>query len=100
MKKIGFLFGDEISFSKSLISFINSTNNINVYAEEIKIGIFNTEDTLDFDVIFDRFSHKVPFYKTILNVINDKGIKIIVKEYNIILIVNQDKAGETECKEE
>ena len=77
MKKIGFLFGDEISFSKSLISFINSTNNINVYAEEIKIGIFNTEDTLDFDVIFDRFSHKVPFYITILNVINDKGIKII-----------------------
>lgn len=77
MKKIGFLFGDEVSFSNDIIEFINLKNNLDIIAEEIKIGIFNFENSLDYAVIFDRFSNKVPFYKTVLKFLNNKGIKII-----------------------
>ena len=83
MKKIGFLFGDEIEFSKAVMEVINSDNNLDVKAEEIKLGILGLEDKSQYSVIFDRFSIRFPFYKSVMRFFEQQGTKIVnsTKEY-------------------
>ncbi|MCX6155836.1 MAG: hypothetical protein NT007_16950 [Candidatus Kapabacteria bacterium] len=66
MKKIGILYGLEQSFPPALIGRINETANGTVVAELIKIGGVRMDEKCPYDVIFDRVSHEVPFYRSYL----------------------------------
>ncbi len=65
MKKIGLLFGNQVDFPFRIIDYINSTQK-EILAEPIRIGFVATENSLDYDVIFDRISYSVPLYQSIL----------------------------------
>ncbi|MDT3739037.1 MAG: hypothetical protein RO257_05990 [Candidatus Kapabacteria bacterium] len=65
MKKIGILFGSEKSFPSDLISVINSMKN-KVKASRISLDALKLNDKNIYSLIYDRISHKVPFYKNFL----------------------------------
>lgn len=65
MKKIGVFCGADISFPNSIIDYINSKSS-NVVAELVKIGAYRIDENLEYDLIFDRVSHDVPMYQSIL----------------------------------
>jgi len=66
MKKIGILFGMEDCFQWALIDKINSMNVKGVMAEAVKTGHVTMGVKSDYDVILDRISHDIPFYKVFL----------------------------------
>jgi glutathione synthase/RimK-type ligase-like ATP-grasp enzyme len=76
MKKIGILYGDEQNFPQELIKNINSKEK-NIIAEEISLDIYTYEDVLDYNVIFDRISNKVDFYRSILKSAVTSGVKVV-----------------------
>lgn len=66
MKRIGLLFGIDTNFPLDVISYVNSKKLKDISCEEIKIGITNLSSELKYDVIFDRISEYVDFYKSYL----------------------------------
>ncbi|KPM49693.1 ATP-grasp domain-containing protein [Jiulongibacter sediminis] len=67
MKKIGILFGMENTFPYALIEHINElTGKKGIIAEPVLIGKVNHSDPTEYDVIIDRISHEVPFYRAYL----------------------------------
>jgi glutathione synthase/RimK-type ligase-like ATP-grasp enzyme len=77
MRKIGMLFGMETGFPQALIEQINSLGIKGIQAEEIKTGAISNINSLNYDVIFDRVSHEVLFYKAILKNAVINGTKVI-----------------------
>lgn len=77
MKKIGLLFGIDSEFPTALIEAINKIAPENIIAEEIKIDIVSMTDNCEYDVILDRISDHVPFYKSYLKFAAFKGCKVI-----------------------
>ncbi len=77
MKKIGFLYGIEQTFSRSVIESINNLNIKGVSAELMKVGATKTEDIFKYKVILDRASHEVPFYRSVLKLAFLRGVKIV-----------------------
>lgn len=77
MKKIGLLYGMEQSFPPALIDKINSKNQQNLIAETIKVGGFKMNDMIEYDIILDRVSHEVPFYRSLLKLASINGTRII-----------------------
>jgi glutathione synthase/RimK-type ligase-like ATP-grasp enzyme len=66
MKKIGILYGQERSFPMALIEKINSKNIEEVYAEPVRIDKVIQGEKPGYEVIIDRISQDVPFYRTYL----------------------------------
>jgi glutathione synthase/RimK-type ligase-like ATP-grasp enzyme len=66
MKKIGILYGAEISFPHALIERINSKKDKSVSAEGVKIDKVIQARPSEYAVIIDRISHKIPFYRAFL----------------------------------
>lgn len=67
MKKIGILFGTENTFPYALIEHINEITGQNgIKAEPVIIGKVKHDEPSEYDVIIDRISHKVPFYRSYL----------------------------------
>ncbi len=66
MKKVGILVGREQTFPASLIEKINERGEGAVTAEMIKVGGVRHEMEKQYDVIVDRISHEVPFYRAML----------------------------------
>lgn len=66
MKKVGLLVGRERTFPVSLIDSINERGGGEVVAEFVKVGGVRHEGALDYDLIIDRISHEVPFYRAFL----------------------------------
>jgi glutathione synthase/RimK-type ligase-like ATP-grasp enzyme len=77
MKKIGILYGMEQSFPESLIAYINSKNIKDISADMIKIGTVSMESVYDYNVILDRVSQEVQYYRSILKHITLKGTHVI-----------------------
>jgi hypothetical protein len=63
--KIGILVGREGTFPQALIKEINE-RNANITAEYIKLGGVRMAEPCPYDVIIDRISHDVPFYRAYL----------------------------------
>lgn len=63
MKKIGILHGQEKTFPEAFIERINQKGEKGISAEVIKIDKIIQGEPLEFDVIFDRISQDVPFYR-------------------------------------
>jgi hypothetical protein len=66
MKKIGILFGKERSFPEAFIERINHKNAEGIIAEPVIIDKLMQGEPSGYDVIIDRISQDVPFYRAYL----------------------------------
>ena len=77
MKKVGILTGREITFPESIIKSINEKGNGEVTAEMIKVGGIRLDEAKNYDVVIDRISHEVPYYRATLKRMALEGTYII-----------------------
>ena len=66
MKKIGILFGQERSFPQAFVNKVNELEGTEIVAEFVNINKVFQGETLGYDVIIDRISQDVPFYRAAL----------------------------------
>ncbi|MDT4952972.1 MAG: hypothetical protein QOJ02_1110 [Acidobacteriota bacterium] len=66
MKKVGILVGREQSFPEALISSINERGKGEVIAEFIVVGGVRYDHQRQYDLVIDRISHEIPFYRATL----------------------------------
>ncbi len=74
--KIGVLVGREETFPPALIKEINSRQSV-VRAEYVKLGGVRMAEECEYDVIIDRISHEIPFYRSYLKTAVLAGAKVI-----------------------
>lgn len=77
MKKIGILFGQENTFPQALVDKINEKNTDGITAEFVTIDKVIQGEFCGYDVIFDRISQDVPFYKGFLKNASIGGTAVI-----------------------
>ncbi len=77
MKKVGILVGREESFPEALIKSINERGQGEVVAEFIKLGGVRLDEPRRYDLVIDRISHEVPFYKASMKRLALEGTKVI-----------------------
>lgn len=63
MKKVGILVGREKSFPEALIQSINERGKGETIAEFVTVGGVRAVESRRYDLIIDRISHEVPFYR-------------------------------------
>ncbi|MDP2053204.1 MAG: hypothetical protein Q8L75_06185, partial [Acidobacteriota bacterium] len=66
MKKIGILFGMENTFPSALVERITAMNVAGVSAEFVQIADVRMAEPCGYDVIVDRISHDIPYYRSYL----------------------------------
>jgi glutathione synthase/RimK-type ligase-like ATP-grasp enzyme len=66
MKRVGILVGRERTFPEALINLINERGKGETTAEMIKVGGVRLDMEKKYDLIVDRISHEVPFYRGFL----------------------------------
>lgn len=66
MKRIGVLFGQERTFPLALVERINAGSGGEVQAEPVRVGGVSLETPRTYDLILDRISQDIPFYRAIL----------------------------------
>ena len=66
MKRVGILVGREKTFPEALIKNINERGNGNTVADYVKLGGVRHDDPPRYDLVVDRISHEVPFYRASL----------------------------------
>ncbi|HVG34119.1 MAG TPA: hypothetical protein VM911_13605 [Pyrinomonadaceae bacterium] len=66
MNKVGILVGREQSFPEALIKSINERGHGETVAEFIKVGGVRHTYTRQYDLIIDRISHEIPFYRALM----------------------------------
>ena len=66
MKKIGLLFGMENTFPPAVVEKINSMKVEGVSAEFVTIGGIRMDEPKKYDVIIDRISQDIQFYRAYL----------------------------------
>ncbi len=76
-KKIGLLFGMEDTFPWALINEINSRGGDQVEAAAVEMSYVKDDGVFPYDLILDRISHEVPFYRTYLKCAAASGVKIV-----------------------
>jgi len=74
-KKIGLLFGMEDTFPWALIEEINK-RGVEVEASPVQLSYIKDNDGPGYDLILDRISHEVQFYRTYLKCAAAKGTTI------------------------
>ncbi|MBL7976666.1 MAG: hypothetical protein JNJ85_17255 [Candidatus Kapabacteria bacterium] len=77
MKLIGLLFGMEQSFPPALVERINSMHLDDVRAEFVKTGGVLMNEVSKYDVILDRISQDIPFYRAMLKLAQLNGTRVI-----------------------
>jgi hypothetical protein len=77
MKKIGILFGKENTFPPAVVQYINSMNVPDVTAEYVKIGGIKMAFPSGYDVIIDRISQDIEFYRAFLKNAALSGTRVI-----------------------
>ena len=77
MARIGVLYGMEESFPPALVDHINARGVSGVTAEHLKVGGVRMAEPCGYDVIVDRISHDIPFYRSYLKNAVLTGTKVI-----------------------
>jgi len=77
MKRVGILAGREQTFPESFIKSINEKSGGSVVAEMITVGGIRLDEPRKYDVIIDRISHEVPYYRAMLKRMALEGTYII-----------------------
>jgi hypothetical protein len=75
-KRIGLLVGREWSFPPAFIDEVNRRDQ-GVLAEPVAIGAVAMDQPCPYDVIVDRISHEVPFYRTYLKQCVLEGVAVV-----------------------
>jgi hypothetical protein len=76
-KKIGVLFGMEDSFPWALINAINERGGERVEASAMQISYLKDDGVFPYDLILDRISHEIQFYRTYLKCAMASGVKVV-----------------------
>jgi hypothetical protein len=77
MKRVGILVGREQTFPESIIRSINEKGGGKVVAEMMTVGGIRLDEPKRYDVIIDRISHEVPYYRAMLKRMALEGTYII-----------------------
>src|SRR6266446_1028903 len=77
MKRVGILVGREKTFPEALIRNLNERSQGAVTAEYIKLGGIRYDAPPRYDLVIDRISHEVPFYRATLKRMALEGTFII-----------------------
>ncbi|MCK9282207.1 MAG: hypothetical protein M0P71_16450 [Melioribacteraceae bacterium] len=77
MKKIGILFGQENTFPPAFIEKINSMKEPGISAEFVQLNKIIQGEPLSYDVIIDRISQDIPFYRSVLKNAAISGTAVI-----------------------
>lgn len=77
VRKIGILFGMEDTFPWALIDVINARSSEGVAADPVAVSFLKDHASFEYDLILDRISHVVPFYRTFLKAAIYQGIQVI-----------------------
>ncbi len=77
MKTIGVLFGMENTFPGALVERINAMGVPDVSAEFVRAGAAKMAEPCGYEVIVDRISHDIPFYRAWLKNAALSGARII-----------------------
>jgi hypothetical protein len=76
-RRIGLLFGMEDTFPWALIEAINSRAGDAVEASALEISYLKDDGVFAYDLILDRISHEVPFYRTMLKCAAASGVIVV-----------------------
>ncbi len=79
-KKIGLIIGQEWDWPEAFMKAINEDDN-NMTAELVKLGGTFMEELCHYDVIIDRISHEIPYYRAYLKYASIQGAYIINNPY-------------------
>ena len=78
MKTIAILRGMETTFPDALVHHINETyRDREIRAVFAEIGAVTMDDDPSYDVVLDRISHEVPFYRSYLKWASLKGVVVV-----------------------
>ncbi len=66
MKKVGILVGREVTFPDAIIKNVNERGNGDIVAEYVNVGGVYFDHLRQYDLIIDRISHEIPFYRAML----------------------------------
>lgn len=66
MKKIGILYGQETTFPPAFVERVNSKKESGIVAESLKVNKVIQGESIGYDIIIDRISQDVPFYRAML----------------------------------
>lgn len=76
-RKIGVLYGMEDSFPPALVNRVNEVDDRSIVAEHLRTGGVRMATPSGYDVIVDRISHDIPFYRSYLKNAVLTGTKVI-----------------------
>jgi len=76
-KRIGLLYGMERDFPGTLAEEINRRSGGDIVCEPITVGALQMDQPPPYDLILDRISHEVPFYRTYLKQCCISGVQVI-----------------------
>lgn len=76
MKKIGIMVGRENTWPHAFIDEVNR-RDVGVTAEFVKLGGTRMAELSEYDVIVDRISHEIPYYRTFLKTVAIGGTWVI-----------------------
>jgi glutathione synthase/RimK-type ligase-like ATP-grasp enzyme len=77
VKRIGLLYGTERSFPLALAQEIELHGDGEVHAEPVEFSQAGLEEPQPYDLILDRVSHEVPFYRSLLKQCCQLGIQVV-----------------------
>lgn len=77
MKRIGVLFGQERAFPLALVDRINKEAKPGVVAEPVLIGGVGLETPRRYDLVLDRISQDIPFYRSVLKKLAADGTVVV-----------------------
>jgi len=77
MKKVGILAGREVTFPEAMIKSINEKGARKVEVEMITVGGIRLDEPKQYDVVIDRISHEVPYYRAMLKRMALEGTYVI-----------------------
>jgi hypothetical protein len=80
-KRIGLLFGQEREFPGALAHEVNRRGRGEVVCEPLAVGALRIDAKLPYDLILDRISHEVPFYRTLLKQACAQGAHVVNNPY-------------------
>jgi len=76
-KRVGLIFGMEDTFPWALIDAINAKGGDRVEAMPVEISYLKDDGVFGYDVILDRISHEIPFYRTFLKCAMASGVRVV-----------------------
>lgn len=80
-KRIGLLFGMEDTFPWALINSINSKGGGEIEAAPVELTYVKDTAEKKYDLILDRISHEVPFYRTFVKCAAASGTIVVNNPY-------------------